>query len=594
MTDLRGFDTSIPLQAGRNLPTFGPDYNAIAEMQRTQIAMQNAKQVQDAQNALKALYSDQNNFDAKTLQPTQNAMAQLMRTSPQMGMDLSNNLAAMQEKNARLAYTQSEVTQAKQAEAQRLRLSFIKANDANLAAGMPQKEAYEAAVREVWAPGIAGLKTGLPPSVSNSIPSSPDMQTVRRNAAAYIDPKVAEKEAEIDVDVKKTTAVEAAKAKQEFSTKTDPLKNVEYRQYKDGHTTDLAGNPFTPSGVGTAKLEAPFKVETLDGKTLDVRHTATGGLQDAITGDPVDPKTIKPGSINKEGGAPKYGKPSEIVIDDPENPGKTKTVLAQQDPKSGQWVTADANRDPLPTPKSIMSSGTAGGRESIYIQRALTSGQEAVSQLKTIAQLPAGASSGWFGLGRTQGVSPFAATKEVLVNKVSSQEVQEYKTLAAGLQRELASLAASGVGVNQHYIDAFNSDMLAEGDTQETKLLKLARQRQTAENALEAVLANPRLGEDQRKLAESQIKGLQEAVPWTPMDVVNLLHSEKPGETLSDMAKGKGLGNQGGKENPVAPAKGAAAEVPDWAAAALKQHPEKRDEFDKKFGAGAAAKVLGQ
>jgi hypothetical protein len=34
--------------------------------------------------------------------------------------------------------------------------------------------------------------------------------------------------------------------------------------------------------------------------------------------------------------------------------------------------------------------------------------------------------------------------------------------------------------------------------------------------------------------------------------------------------------------------------IPDWAQSALKAHPEKREDFDRKFGPGSAAKVLGQ
>src|SRR6185437_16165169 len=71
---------------------------------------------------------------------------------------------------------------------------------------------------------------------------------------------------------------------QDFEVKTDAGKSppVQYRIYKDGHTTDITGNPYTPSGVASeTKAEGTLYTGTgPDGKPVTVKMGPAGGWQD--------------------------------------------------------------------------------------------------------------------------------------------------------------------------------------------------------------------------------------------------------------------------------------------------------------------------
>ncbi len=167
--------------------------------------------------------------------------------------------------------------------------------------------------------------------------------------------------------------------------------------------TDLTGmHKIGSKEEDSQKGVAPHLInaQTTDGKPIQLEKTAGGGLIDALTRLPVDPNTIKPGSLEPSPTAGRvtgeYGKVSQIAIDDPDTPGDTKIVPAQQHTKTGQWVTADANRDPLPTPKRIVSTGGSGRQAEAQAMAMINAGNEASASLKNLVELPIGATSGWF------------------------------------------------------------------------------------------------------------------------------------------------------------------------------------------------------
>ncbi len=243
-----------------------------------------------------------------------------------------------------------------------------------------------------------------------------------------------------------------------------------------------------------------------------------------------------------------YDKPQLVETDD--GKGGTNRVLAQQNKKSGQWVTADEKRTPIDAnnmiiiPESMGAGG--GGRFAGQVMRILNSAKGSTSEISNLVQLPIGASTGWFG-GRGQGPSLLSATKEVLANTVTSQEVQDFNTSMIGMSRHLATLETGGMQTNESLVKKFEGLALKEGDSNWTKMRKLGTMRQDAENAIESLLTSPLIGKKQKEFAESLIKDLKAAVPWTPNDVTRLQRAadKNPQATIGDIGKKTGLGTQG-------------------------------------------------
>lgn len=188
----------------------------------------------------------------------------------------------------------------------------------------------------------------------------------------------------------------------------------------------------------------------------------------------------------------------------------------------------------------LMGAGAAGlgARESVFTNRILLSANEAAKDLANIARLPIKADTGIFG-GRKQGPSLFDAGKEALAQSMTSQEVQSYNTRSAGLQRSMAAIEAAGLapsGALSHQMEAVQ---FRAGDSQQTRLEKLAQTRQIVEAGLETTLSNPKLDDGQRKHIASIIDSLHTAIPFTIADIDNLgvLQESDPNATLASVIK---------------------------------------------------------
>ena len=249
-----------------------------------------------------------------------------------------------------------------------------------------------------------------------------------------------------------------------------------------------------------------------------------------------------------------FDKPQLVETDD--GKGGTERVLAQQNNRTGQWVTADEKRTPIDgknmviIPESMGAGG--GGRFAGQVMRILNSAKGSTSEISNLVQLPIGSSSGWFA-GRGQGPSLLSATKEVLANAVTSQEVQDFNTSMIGMSRHLATLETGGMQTNESLVKKFEGLALKEGDSNWTKMRKLGTMRQDAENAIESLMTSPLIGKKQKEFAEALIKDLKSAVPWTPNDVTRLQREsdKNPQATIGDIGKKTGLGEQGRLEGHI-------------------------------------------
>lgn len=197
------------------------------------------------------------------------------------------------------------------------------------------------------------------------------------------------------------------------------------------------------------------------------------------------------------------------------------------------------------------TSAGMDSRSSVMFNRVAASANEAVQALKNIAELPITTSTGWFGSHQTGG-GLMDSVKGVLAQKITSQEAQDYKTMIAGVSRSLSTIETAGLAPNGSITHSMESITLGEGDTQLTKLRKLAETRQIIEKGIEPNLANPKLAPAQRDLITKIISEVQQAIPFTQHDITQLQQSKNPNATLLDFARKTGLPtNQSGGQAPV-------------------------------------------
>jgi len=181
-----------------------------------------------------------------------------------------------------------------------------------------------------------------------------------------------------------------------------------------------------------------------------------------------------------------------------------------------------------------------GNRESVFINRIGIAANETAKDLNNIVKLPLTTSRGIFG-GRQQGGSLFDAGKESLANAMTTQDVQSYNTLASGLQRNLAAIEAAGLAPSGSLTHQMDAVIFKNGDTNYTKLQKLAQIKQIANAGIETTLSNPRLPEKQTKHFEDVLDQINKAVPFDNTDLIQLqqAHQTNPNVTINDIVKAK-------------------------------------------------------
>jgi hypothetical protein len=208
------------------------------------------------------------------------------------------------------------------------------------------------------------------------------------------------------------------------------------------------------------------------------------------------------------------------------------------------------------------TSAGMDSRSSVMFNRVAASANEAVTALKNIAELPVTTSSGWFG-GAQTAPSLMGSVKGALAQKITGQEAQDYKTMIAGVSRSLSTIETAGLAPNGSITHSMDSITLNEGDSQLTKLRKLAETRQIIEKGLEPNLANPKLAPAQRELITKIISDVQGAIPFTQHNITQLQQSKNPQATMMDFAKRTGLpsANQAAPQGAPATATATAAPV---------------------------------
>lgn len=156
---------------------YGPDMNAIAAAQRNALAMQQAQQTVQAQNALRAIYANPSNLDPNG-QPTPQAINQLAQVSPAMAQDVQHNILANQDLRARLQFTNGQVAKQYQGEASEIATKSLAAYNDALQKGMPPDQATRVA-QQTYTELVDPWKANLPPEFASRVSPTFDAQRAR-------------------------------------------------------------------------------------------------------------------------------------------------------------------------------------------------------------------------------------------------------------------------------------------------------------------------------------------------------------------------------------------------------------------------------
>jgi hypothetical protein len=222
---------------------------------------------------------------------------------------------------------------------------------------------------------------------------------------------------------------------------------------------------------------------------------------------------------------------------DPANPGQFLSGTLKLDARGANppefiQTGTDPNRP---------GGGGMGSRSEVYFKRVAVAANEATAAAQNIMELPSGSDAGWFaGRGATHGL--LGAAKETLTNAVTSQGVQDYNTILPGIARSLATIETGGLATNGSLTSSMDALTLKAGDSEITKMRKMAEIRQIVEKGMEPNLVDPRIPEPQKAQIRSIIAQIQTAIPFTHHDITVLQQSKDPQSTMADVVGTRGIG----------------------------------------------------
>lgn len=473
-------DPSIPLQAGQPSGPFGPDLKQIFSLQKMAQEMQARQlvmqQEQQGQNALRQVFGNPQSIDPATGLPRPQALGPVIQAYPELGMNLLRDIGKTRETDLRTQLLGQKV----------------------------QDEHRNWAIDQIAVPAVAKYREVLQQSGNQQLAQT-EAQKVYSEALANV-----------KADGRLGSAASQLLPTFDYSNATANI--LGRKGLEKAAEMDLkAQEPPTPYQKGRLEIEQQrADQEALRDIARQQADRKKGGLASAKEITVFDDKGDAVESI--------------AAVDDPDptNPSKLKHFGTDSPvvvPPGGH----------IGVGKSTVA--ILGSRESQMLQRQLGSGVQASKAIKDIVALPQSATRGTFG-GRQQGHSLLDAAKETVANTFTTQTVQAYNAITPGLTRSLALIDSQGLSPGQNFTDSFKAEMLAEGDTGITKLLKLARQREIVDGGMETLLTNPRLGKEQKDKAQAIMDSMKEAIPWTPIDVIQLMNAP-PGTSLRDLGVGK-------------------------------------------------------
>lgn len=278
----------------------------------------------------------------------------------------------------------------------------------------------------------------------------------------------------------------------------------------------------------------PAMPNNMDARDLGAMARPTISPQEFAANAGVNQPAKAPGAVPAVVPQPGQGVPGVRAAQQmPAFTGSPKEIARAKN----DWLSDMAKADQKAATKDgKIGINVAGGRESVFINRVVNSGNQAAADLANVVQLPISASRGLFG-GRSQGKGLLDAGIESLANTMTTQEVQTYNVFATGFQRALAAIEGAGLAPSNALMHQMDAVIFKEGDTNFTKLAKLAQTRQIVEKGLETITANSRVDAETKKLVENIVDKVRKAVPFTGSELIELgkLQATNKNATLRDV-----------------------------------------------------------
>lgn len=315
-------------------------------------------------------------------------------------------------------------------------------------------------------------------------------------------------------------------------TIADPSTPNDVRQ---ANLAALSGKPFSPlEAVGTGTytdITAP-KPELMVspvGEASIRADDALTNLRGVQAGDP-DYRTAGSGGAAGAAGPDGIKAPSGYMLNPNFNPA---------------LPPSDTNKPVMPIPggpNDPNSPGEMGMNLTAQFARTLNAAGNTALDLKNIMSMPSGATTGVFG-GQSGAPNLLGVTPGWLQNEITSDEVQQYKAVTGTLGEQLSTIERMGMRGAAGLTRQFDNLALAEGDSVYTKMYKLAQMRQTVENGIRTMLSLNRMPPTMIEQANTVLRDVMQAVPFTPQDVLAFQNEKHPRITLGEYLKQRQMTN---------------------------------------------------
>lgn len=311
-------DASIPLQAGQGVqPSQQMDLGKMLSLAKIAEAMKQ-------KSAIKNVFAQPGNMDNGQL--TQQGISQLYQVDPEEAIALQDaqaqrDLREQQIKDAQFKRQRGYVDAISE-EAAPLWQKY----DGLLKSGIKPEEAATI-MQEDWTAARDRLK-GLPQEVLSSIPERFDPAKLQQSVTLADKLRLQDAERKDAKDQRDERRINLSERKEDVTER---------------RLAASEGNRGDPNAAGWQILTDPSNKDE-SGAPVQYRYNTRTAQATTLDGKPYTPG----GAAKVSSGAAKddsYGSPVQATITGPD--GQPQQVLAQQNKKTGQWVSADEKRTPI-------------------------------------------------------------------------------------------------------------------------------------------------------------------------------------------------------------------------------------------------------